>query len=191
MSTSLTRATEIALLIGRFQPFHMGHLHAIRYIHQRHESFVIGLGSAFESHTLRNPFTAAERMKMIFLALDEEGISRNRYYIVPIPDTDIHYTWVSLVKMLVPEFDVVYSNDPLTITLFKEHGIKVERIPFFNREVYSGEEFRRRVINDEPWEDLVPKAVAEYLKVTGVVKRIKELSKTDKVSIVSGCKLNK
>ncbi|MEM0056903.1 MAG: nicotinamide-nucleotide adenylyltransferase [Candidatus Geothermarchaeota archaeon] len=185
MSTPLTKTSNIALLIGRFQPFHMGHLYAVRYIYRRHESFVIGLGSAFESHTLRNPFTAAERIKMIFLALDEEGIPRDKYYIVPIPDTDIHYTWVSLVKMLVPEFDVVYSNDPLTTILFREHGIKVEPIPFFNRETYSGEEFRRRVINDEPWEDLVPKVVAEYLKTINAVKRIKELSKTDKVSAAS------
>lgn len=171
---------KIALVIGRFQPFHKGHLYGIKYVHERHERFIIGIGSAFTSHTLKNPFTAGERLKMIFLALDEAGISRINYYVIPIPNTEIHSGWVSLVKALVPEFDIVYSNDPLTKRLFKEADYEVYEIPLYERKIYSGEEFRKRVIINGDWKELVSNSVARYLVEANLLERIKDLSQTDK-----------
>lgn len=168
------------LIIGRFQPFHRGHLYGIKYIFKKHNEFLIGIGSAFESHTLKNPFTTSERIEMILLGLDEEKIPRDRYLIIPIPDTDIHTTWVSIVKTLVPSFDIIYSNDPLTTILFKEAGFEVREIPLYKRELYSGEEFRQRVIKDENWRIIVQDVVAKYLSSRNLIKRIKELTKTDK-----------
>ncbi|MEM3079801.1 MAG: adenylyltransferase/cytidyltransferase family protein, partial [Thermoproteota archaeon] len=49
------------LFIGRFQPFHLGHLKAVEYIINRVDEVIIGIGSAQYSHTLENPFTAGER----------------------------------------------------------------------------------------------------------------------------------
>ncbi len=171
---------EIALIIGRFQPFHKGHLHGIKYVYEKHNKFIIGIGSALVSHTLKNPFTAGERLKMIFLGLDEAGIPRENYYVVPIPDTEVHTTWVSLVKTLVPEFHVVYSNDPLTKRLFKEAGYKVSPIPLHKRKIYSGEEFRKRVLLNGNWRELVQESVANYLVEANLLQRIIDLSKTDK-----------
>ena len=171
---------EIALVIGRFQPFHKGHLYAIKYVRERHEEFIIGIGSALTSHTLKNPFTAGERLKMIFLALDEAGFSRMNYYIIPIPDTEVHTGWVSLVKSLVPDFDVVYSNDSLTKRLFKEADYEVHEIPLYEREIYSGEEFRKRVVIDGNWKEVIPKSVAQYLIEMDLLERIKDLAQTDK-----------
>jgi len=170
----------IPLMIGRFQPFHKGHLHAIRYILKKHDVLYIGVGSAFESHTLRNPFTFAERLEMILLALDEAGFSRSRYVVTPIPDADYHMLWVSLVKMLVPSFDIVYTNDPLTRRLFIEEGYRVEDIPLYKREIYSGEEFRRRVLVGHNWRDLLPNAVGDYIENKNLATRIKDLARTDK-----------
>lgn len=171
---------EIALIIGRFQPFHKGHLYAIKYVYERHGKFIIGIGSALTSHTLKNPFTAGERLKMIFLALDEAGIKRVNYYVVLIPDTEVHAGWVSIVRSLVPEFDVVYSNDPLTKRLFKESKYEVREIPLYKRRIYSGEEFRKRVIINGDWKDLVPESVGQFLVETDLLERIKDLAKTDK-----------
>jgi len=171
---------EIALVIGRFQPFHKGHLHGVKYVYEKHKKFIIGIGSALSSHSLKNPFTAGERLKMIFLALDEAGIPRESYYVVPIPDTDVHTTWVSLVETLVPEFHIVYTNDPLTKRLFKEAGYKIASIPFYNRRIYSGEEFRKRVLLNENWRELVQDAVAKYLIGANLLQRIIDHSKTDK-----------
>ena len=48
------------LLIGRFQPFHFGHLEAIRFGLSKVDKLFIGIGSSNKSHQERNPFTADE-----------------------------------------------------------------------------------------------------------------------------------
>ncbi len=174
---------KLGFMVGRFQPFHKGHLNCVKYILSRHEKIIIGIGSALESHTLRNPFTAAERMKMIMLSLGEAGIDCNKYILIPIPDSDIHTTWISIVETLVPEINkaVIYSNEPLTRRLFIENGYKVEALPFYKREVYSGEEFRRRVLNNENWREIVTDKVADYLVKEGLINRLIDLNKRDKL----------
>src|SRR3970040_1541422 len=51
-----------ALWIGRFQPFHLGHLSMAKRILAEVDELVIGIGSAQYSHTPENPFTAGERL---------------------------------------------------------------------------------------------------------------------------------
>lgn len=58
------------LLIGRFQPFHMGHLSAVKFALSQVEKLWIGIGSSNKSHEKRNPFTADERKEMILSSLD-------------------------------------------------------------------------------------------------------------------------
>lgn len=176
--TKLSRA----LYVGRFQPFHLGHLEAIKYILSRAEEIIIVVGSSQESHTLENPFTAGERVYMIRLALNEIGVDPSRYYIIPVPDLDVHSLWVSHVCSYVPRFDVVYSNEPLTRRLFIESGFKVESIPFYKRDVCSATEIRRRMLLDLNWEELLPKSVATFIKEIRGVERIKDLAKSDKIT---------
>ncbi len=170
-----------ALYIGRFQPFHLGHLEAIKYILNSSREIIIVVGSAQESHTLENPFTAGERVYMIRLALNEIGVDPTRYYIIPVVDLDIHGIWVSHVCSYVPKFDVVYSNEPLTRRLFIESGFRVESIPFFKRDLCSATEIRRRMLAGSSWEELLPKSVATYIKEIKGVERLRDLAKTDKV----------
>ncbi|MEM1606857.1 MAG: nicotinamide-nucleotide adenylyltransferase [Candidatus Bathyarchaeia archaeon] len=171
-----------ALYVGRFQPFHLGHLEAVRYILNNAAELVIVVGSAQESHTIENPFTAGERVYMIRLALNEIGVDPGRYYIIPVIDLDVHSLWVSHVCSYTPKFEVVYSNEPLTRRLFIEGGFRVESIPFFRREVCSATEIRRRMLSDANWEELLPKSVAAYIKEIRGVERLKDLAKTDKVT---------
>lgn len=171
-----------ALYVGRFQPFHLGHLEAVKYILRNSKELIIVVGSAQESHTLENPFTAGERIYMIRLALDEINIDPSRYYIIPIIDLDVHGIWVSHVCSYVPKFDVVYSNEPLTRRLFIESGFRVESIPFFKREVCSATEIRRRMLAGLNWEELLPKSVATYIKEINGIERLRDLAKTDKAT---------
>lgn len=80
-----------------------------------------------------------------------------------------------------PEFHVVYSNEPLTVTLFMEAGFKVETIPFFSREEYSATEIRKRMINRQEWATLVPRSVAEYIRRIKGDTRLQNLSGSDKL----------
>ncbi|MBS7640151.1 MAG: nicotinamide-nucleotide adenylyltransferase [Candidatus Bathyarchaeia archaeon] len=170
-----------ALYVGRFQPFHLGHLEAIKYILSKANEIIIVVGSSQESHTLENPFTAGERIYMIKLALNEVGIDPSKYYIIPVADLDIHSLWVSHVCSQVPKFDVVYSNEPLTRRLFIESGFRVESIPFYKRDICSATEIRRRMLLDQNWEELLPKSVASFIKEIKGVERLKDLTKSDKI----------
>ncbi|UCF12698.1 MAG: nicotinamide-nucleotide adenylyltransferase [Thermoplasmatales archaeon] len=164
-----------ALFIGRFQPFHKGHLIILQSISNQYDEIIIGIGSSQYSGTIVNPFSENERKKMIAKSLDDIGI--NNYKIVLIPDIHNPPKWVSHVLSIVRNFDVVVSNNSFTKQLFSEKGYFVKRTPYFEKERYSGEEIRRRMINNEKWEDLVPKSVAKIIKEINGVQRLKDLSR--------------
>jgi len=170
------------VFVGRFQPFHNGHLKAVEGILRRVDELVIVVGSSQYSHGVNNPFTSGERITMIRRALEEEGIQPSRYWIVPVPDTHVHMIWVSQVVGYTPKFDVVYTNEPLTRRLFVERGFKVEPVPFHEREIYSATEIRKRILDGENWEELVPRGVAQVIKEIGGVERLRDLTKTDKIT---------
>ena len=162
-----------SLMIGRFQPFHNGHLEVVRKIVSEADAVIIGIGSAQYSHTPENPFTAGERHLMISKSLEAEDI--HAFYLVPIVDVNRYSIWVSHVETLVPPFDRVYTNNPLTRRLFKEDGYDVSGSPLYDREKYSGKEIRDRIRVGAEWENLVPSAVVEVLKEIDGINRIKEL----------------
>jgi len=172
---------ETGLYVGRFQPFHLGHLEAIRHILKKVDVVIIAVGSAQYSHTLENPFTAGERMTMSRLALEEARISSSKYLLVPIPDINVHKLWVAHLTSLTPLFQIVFSNEPLTVTLFQEAGFKVEPIPFFSREIYSATEIRKRMLRNEDWPSLVPQSVALFIRQIKGEQRLQYLSGSDRI----------
>ncbi|MEM2910992.1 MAG: nicotinamide-nucleotide adenylyltransferase [Candidatus Bathyarchaeia archaeon] len=169
------------LFVGRFQPFHLGHLTVVKEILKEVDELVIVVGSAQYSHRIDNPFTTGERLVMIRRALEEAGIDCKRIWIVPVPDIHIHMVWVSAVEGYTPRFKTVYSNEPLTRRLFAEAQYEVKSIRYHKRKVYSATEIRKRILKGENWEELVPKSVAEFIKEIGGVERLKDLTKSDKV----------
>jgi nicotinamide-nucleotide adenylyltransferase len=169
------------LFVGRFQPFHLGHLVAVKEILKQVEELIIVVGSAQYSHTLRDPFTAGERLVMIREALKEGGTDDERVWIVPVPDVHLHMMWVSALKGYVPSFNIVYSNEPLTHRLFIEAGYETKSIRLYRRELYSSTEIRRKMLSDGGWESLVSKKVAAFIKEINGVGRLRDLTKSDKV----------
>ncbi len=168
-----------ALFVGRFQPFHYGHLHAIKKILEESDELVLVVGSAQMSHEPDNPFTAGERIEMIRAALDAADIPTERYIIIPISDAPAHRVWVSAVESQTPRFDIVYSNQPLTRRLLIEAGYEVKHIPMFQRGKYEASEIRRRILEDESWNDLVPPEVHRIVQEIDGENRIRDLAKTD------------
>jgi nicotinamide-nucleotide adenylyltransferase len=168
------------LYVGRFQPFHLGHLSAIKEVLKEVEELVIVIGSAQYSHNFNNPFTAGERLVMVRTALEECGVDSKRVWIVPVPDVHLHMMWVSSVEGYTPHFDIVYSNEPLTRRLFMESSYKVKPIRLFERKEYSSTEIREKMLKGQNWEKLVPKSVSTFIKEIDGLNRLKDLTKTDK-----------
>ncbi|MFC4548987.1 MULTISPECIES: nicotinamide-nucleotide adenylyltransferase [Halorussus] len=162
--------------IGRFQPFHNGHLSVVETISEEVDELVLGIGSAGDSHTRHDPFTAGERIMMITKSLVDLDLVT---YAVPIEDLDRNSVWVSHVQSMSPDFDIAYSNNPLVIQLFTEAGVEVRQSPMFNRGVLEGTEVRDRMVKGENWEKLVPDAVVEIVEETGGIERIQKVSDSD------------
>lgn len=171
---------ERGIYVGRFQPFHLGHLHAIDGILKDVDELIIVIGSAQHSHDVTNPFTAGERLVMIRKALEEAEIASSRFWIVPVPDVHLHMMWVSSVVGFTPKFNIAYSNEPLTSRLFLEAGYKVKAISLFERELYSSTLIREKMLKSQGWEELVPESVAAFIKEIGGVSRIRDLARSDK-----------
>ena len=167
------------LLIGRMQPVHNGHIQIIKKTLNYVDEVIIGIGTAQISHELKDPFTAGERVMMMSRALDDEGIDPKRYYIIPIEDVNRNALWVAQVKMLTPPFSRVYSGNPLVKRLFKEEGFETYQPELFDREILSGTEIRKRILNDEDWKSLVPNATIEVIEEIDGINRIKDLSKKE------------
>jgi nicotinamide-nucleotide adenylyltransferase len=164
------------LYIGRFQPFHLGHKAVLKKILEEVNEVVVVMGSAQDSHTPQNPFTAGERLDMIYGALRD---LRPRSYVIPLQDVDRNAIWVSHVVSMAPRFDLVYSNNPLTEDLFIEAGIQVRKPPMYRRDLYSGTIIRNLMLQGGDWRSLVPEEVASVIDSIRGVERLIHISRDD------------
>ncbi len=159
-----SKLKPVGLFIGRFQPFHYGHLSAVKFALTEVKHLYILVGSSQKSHERNNPFTAGERIVMIRNALLDEKIDTSRYLIIPIPDAVGHSVWTAFIDQVVLDYDLVLSSDRLTLQLFREKGVRAIEPPLKDRSQFSATEVRRRIMHGEDWESLVPRAVAEVVK---------------------------
>ncbi|MDD1778728.1 MAG: nicotinamide-nucleotide adenylyltransferase [Candidatus Helarchaeota archaeon] len=166
------------LMIGRFQPVHLGHLKGIEEILGEVDDVIILIGSAQYSHSLNNPFTAGERISMVHEALKENKLDLSRIFIIPLMDTNDNRIWVAHLVTSVPSFDVAYTHNPLVKRLLFESNIEVKSTSFWNREIYNATEVRNRILNGGNWEELVPQSVAKIIKDISGVERIQQIGET-------------
>ncbi|OLS19902.1 MAG: Nicotinamide-nucleotide adenylyltransferase [Candidatus Heimdallarchaeota archaeon LC_3] len=172
-----------ALYIGRFNPPHKGHLEALKYIFSIDDidSIIIGIGSAQASYSIENPLTGGERFEILTKLFENyEKIENKLYYIIPLLDINNNNLFVSQVSSICPSFNFVFSNNPLVQLIFTRAGFKVQEIPLIKRDNYSGSIIREKMINNEGWENLVPRISLDLLKKYKIVERLKILKEKDK-----------
>lgn len=161
------------LLIGRFQPFHLGHLDALKFALSQVEKLWIGIGSSNRPNQKQNPFSADERKEMILSSIDKSILDRIEIFY--IPDLENHKKWIEKIDEIVPQFDVVFSNDDLTQSLYSKRGIKIIPVPFTDRDVLSGTNIRDKINSTQKWEHLVPEGTKIVLQKLDAKKRLASL----------------
>jgi len=161
------------LLIGRFQPFHLGHLEALKFALSKVDKLWVGLGSSNKHVEKNNPFTAEQRKEMILASIDDSMKEKILLYF--IPDVDNHIRWIEKIGTIVPKFDIIFSNDDLTKHLYSKRNVQILSIPFLNRESLSGTNIRDLIIRDQKWDDLVPIGTRNFLERTGTQEFLKNL----------------
>lgn len=88
---------DILIYIGRFSPFHLGHRRVVQLALQKASQVLILVGSAFQSRTIKNPFTFEEREQMILSSLDPQEIG----HVTVRPLRDFPYNdqqWIAQVQ---------------------------------------------------------------------------------------------
>ncbi len=168
-----------ALFLGRFQPYHNGHEAVVRRIAAEVDELIIAIGSAQYSHTIRDPFTAGERILMITQMLRDDPVFR---YVLPIEDIEQNSLYVPHIKRLTPDFDVVYSNNPLVIRLFEEVDIPVNEMPHIDRRHLWGTRIRQLMIEGERWREDVPDPVVDVIDEIKGIERLRTIYENDQVA---------
>lgn len=136
-----------ALVVGRFQPPHRGHLEVLRAAVDSAREVVVVVGSAQRSHTVKNPLTSGERVEGLTALFKDEGLQVA--LVIPVMDLDQYHLWVAHVEAHVPPFDLVVSANPMTLHLFKEAGYPTKRVELVDRERLSGTRIRQMLFAGE------------------------------------------
>lgn len=93
------------IFIGRFQPVHQGHVHALGIAASQVDKLYILVGSANQCRSIKNPWTYQERVSMLRTKLRTANITN--YEVLPL--NDYRYSdsqWMSDVRATVEHYDM-------------------------------------------------------------------------------------
>ena len=110
---------------------------------------------------------------MITNSIDSDVSQKVRIFY--IPDVGDHEKWTYSIDSIVPEYDVVFSNDEFTEKLYIKRGIKVIPVSLKQRENLSGTNIRSMIQSDQDWKQFVPDGTKKVLEKINVNDRLKRL----------------
>ncbi|MBL4658974.1 MAG: bifunctional nicotinamide-nucleotide adenylyltransferase/Nudix hydroxylase [Alcanivoracaceae bacterium] len=96
----MNKKFDFLIFIGRFQPFHSGHLKVVEKAMLQSEKVIMLIGSAHQPRSIRNPWLFLERDEMIRSCLSESESKR----LISAPLMDVTYNdelWVKNVQSTI------------------------------------------------------------------------------------------
>lgn len=171
-----------ALVVGRFQPFHAGHLSLVEQAASSYDEVIVAVASAQNNHLPRDPFTAGERIEMVRRALADAGPADAlaRCIVLPVSDRPDNAAWAAHLRSALPPFGAVLTGNAYVAMLLSGAGVKVDRPRMVERERYVGSGIREMMARgDRTWESLVPRAVASYVNEIGGPERVRTIAASD------------
>ncbi len=104
---------KYGVFIGRFQPFHNGHLAVVNDALSKVDKLIIVIGSANAARNVRNPWTSAERQEMIVSCLLDQ-VKAKRIEFAHVNDyTYNDNMWVSQIQNKIDE--LTDGSDDVTL----------------------------------------------------------------------------
>ncbi|RMF04963.1 nicotinamide-nucleotide adenylyltransferase [Candidatus Woesearchaeota archaeon] len=153
---------KAVLFLGRFQPFHNGHLKVLEELAEKYDKVVIAIGSRQHSRTKENPFSFEERRRVIEQIVKNRGIKNAE--ITGIDDINRNEEYVAHVEKHA-RFDAVATGNELVKKLFREKGYRIIELPRYYE--LHAENLRKKVMEGNDFSEDVPEEVAEFLKEKG------------------------
>lgn len=171
-------------MVGRFQPFHKGHIHLAKIALKECDELIIVIGSAQFNYIATDPFTAGERILMAHSALLKCNFDLARCYIIPVVNDENNSRWLAHLQSMIPEFQVLYSGN-LFVKYLVHSEIQVRSPQFLRKNFYNGANIRKLISQKKQWKHLVPPAVATIIEDIHGTKRIQILSKTQQTPSIN------
>ena len=165
--------------MGRFQPFHLGHMDLVKKILEDCDEIIIAITSSQFNYLKKDPFTAGERIEMIHNSLKESDVDLSRCFVVGIENQFNIATWAAYLKAALPRFDKVYSGNEYVSMLLADSKIDVISPKLLDREQYNATKIRSMIMEDDKWKEFVPKAVSEHIEKIHGKNRLKVISESD------------
>lgn len=158
---------KVALFIGRFQPFHNGHLYSLNKCLELADRVIVGIGSSQESGTENNPWDYEARKEMVDSL---PGVAR-KVQIVAIPDVHDDIKWGNLIREIIEQAGYKFSdvvgvgNNEWTNRIFRNIGIVVYETGLYMRDELEGIKIRALMRDqNNSWKLRVPKTVVKCLE---------------------------
>lgn len=148
-----------AVFIGRFQPFHNGHLMVVKKMSRKYWLTIV-IGST-NKKSGENPFSSRLRQRMIRAVLTEIGIKG--VSIIPMLDIRDDQRWAKKFIRLTKNPDIVITGNPWVIRCLKNSGVRFLKIKEKDRKI-SATKIRAAMRAGKPWKQMVPLAVVKYLE---------------------------
>lgn len=175
----MQREFDFAVFIGRFQPFHCGHLEVVKAGLTKADRLILLVGSSWQPRNPRNPWSHAEREQMVRACLSEAENSR----LLCLPLMDVPYNdeaWVRNVQSTVSGMVTAHYTTPHRPAKIALIGHKKDHTGFYlnlfpqwsslgvdNYREISATPIRERYFTGSP-EELLPTLVDADVMPSGV-----------------------
>ncbi|MDP3027595.1 MAG: adenylyltransferase/cytidyltransferase family protein [Nanoarchaeota archaeon] len=179
---------KVVLIIGRFQPFHLGHIGFIRKCYSLGYFIKIGIGSVNKPCDLKNPLTFRERAKIIKNVLRENKIKN--YSIYNIPDIPKDSLYASHVSRIVGKYDLVITGNKKIKDIFSRYcsSSGTCKVIYFNERLdrikgINAGDIRKRWLLNKSHSRGISKSTFNYLKKAKFSDRLKEIFNFKRIKV--------
>lgn len=112
----MKRSFAYAVVIGRFQPFHFGHLRLVEHALRHAERVIVVVGSDRQPRSYKNPFTFEERERMVRSSL--RSTEQARVSVLGVADSPYNDSiWIASIQSAVDKQIAADGADPTTATV--------------------------------------------------------------------------
>lgn len=163
LNINMIKKYKIGLVIGRFQPFHLGHQFLIEQALKHAEKIIIGVGSS-NIKDENNPYNVRQREEFIKSFLKEEELLDRVLNIVYIPDVPNDSEWYKIAHKLTGPVDVVIGDNSWVNGIYAAEKIPIIEIGMHKRHLLEGKRIRHNMKHKLSWKKRVPKYLQKLIE---------------------------